>query len=142
MDDGTQSRNDERTPLLGAGAGGTTTGGANGNTAGEYDEFAHLNRQAKSWKRRRWISLIASLFLIAGFVVLLVLSGSKSPESVCPTQEEASPHRDCLGTYRKCDPRRRGQEMSQCHFRGARWESSSADLRMYYFTSLPRTNTS
>ncbi|KAH8198724.1 hypothetical protein TruAng_007088 [Truncatella angustata] len=59
----------ERTPLLGAGAGG-------GNTGAEDDSFAHLNRQVKSWQRRRWISLVVSLFLIVGFVVILILSGN------------------------------------------------------------------
>ncbi|KAK6085991.1 endothelin-converting enzyme [Seiridium cupressi] len=66
MADGIQTQNNERTPLLGAGAGGRND---------ESHDFVHLNRQVKSWKRRRWISLIASLFLIAGFVVILILSG-------------------------------------------------------------------
>jgi endothelin-converting enzyme len=78
MADGAQVRSDERTPLLGTG----TNGGADGHNAAassaEADDFAHLNHQVKSWRRRRWISLIASLFLVIGFVVILVLSGGKS----------------------------------------------------------------
>ncbi|ETS84676.1 hypothetical protein PFICI_02701 [Pestalotiopsis fici W106-1] len=60
--------NTERTPLLGA-------SGADGANGREEDDFAHLNQQIKSRRRRRWISLIASIFLVIGFVVILILSG-------------------------------------------------------------------
>ncbi|KAI4592639.1 hypothetical protein KJ359_010541 [Pestalotiopsis sp. 9143b] len=64
MADSAQPRESERTPLLGAGGGRR-----------EDDDFGHLNHQIQSRRRRRWISLIASIFLVVGFVVILILSG-------------------------------------------------------------------
>ncbi|KAI0137377.1 hypothetical protein BJ170DRAFT_605598 [Xylariales sp. AK1849] len=75
MADTNEHPNDERTPLLRSTS--ETVRGVDGNeesTTGESD-FTHLNRRVRSLKRRRWISFVASLFLIVGFVVILVLSG-------------------------------------------------------------------
>ncbi|KAI0441282.1 peptidase family M13 [Xylaria telfairii] len=72
----------ERTPLL------------HSNTENGEDHPVGDNNEAKSLHRRRWISLIASVFIIAAFVVILILSGvlsrdrKKSPEmdtSICTT---------------------------------------------------------
>jgi hypothetical protein len=78
MAERTQAPGDERTPLL-AGASEPEQGADNqngGHHNGETD-FSQLNQQVNTWKRRRWISFIASGFLIVGFVVILVLSGGQ-----------------------------------------------------------------
>ncbi|ORY64027.1 peptidase family M13 [Pseudomassariella vexata] len=63
---------DERTPLLRR----TSETGRNADRIATPDEdFAHLNRQVKIWRRRRWASFVCSGFLILGFVALLILSG-------------------------------------------------------------------
>ncbi|OTA53412.1 peptidase family M13 [Hypoxylon sp. EC38] len=73
MADRAQLQNDERTPLLH----GTSNNHAdeNGSDAPPEDDFVHLNAQVKTWRRRRWISLIVSVLLIIAFVVILILSG-------------------------------------------------------------------
>lgn len=53
----------ERTPLL------------HSNTENGADHPGGDNNEVKSLHRRRWISLIASIFIIAAFVVILILSG-------------------------------------------------------------------
>ncbi|KAI8624050.1 peptidase family M13 [Xylariaceae sp. FL1651] len=72
------SQGNERTPLLRQ----SITRQADGATEDEIDENAvsggnlsHLKDQSKSWRRRRWISLIASALLLVAFVVILILSG-------------------------------------------------------------------
>ncbi|KAI0378465.1 endothelin-converting enzyme 1 [Hypomontagnella monticulosa] len=73
MVDRSQPSNDERTPLL------RETGGnnvdENGRDVTSEGDFIRLNDQVKTWRRRRWISLVASAFLIIAFVVILILSG-------------------------------------------------------------------
>ncbi|KAI1135264.1 endothelin-converting enzyme 1 [Hypoxylon sp. FL0543] len=73
MADRSQLQNDEQTPLLR----GTSNNHAeeNGTDAVPEEEFVHLNAQVKTWRRRRWISLIVSIILIIAFVVILILSG-------------------------------------------------------------------
>ncbi|KAI1846488.1 hypothetical protein JX266_007385 [Neoarthrinium moseri] len=100
MADGTQNRGDERTPLLGSGAGGRDPG-TEDNTGGEAEDFADLNRQVKSWKRRRWISFVASLFLIyfharkANYTWVtdssFWISGSSSPDDLSPDYQSIDP---------------------------------------------------
>lgn len=34
-----------------------------------------MNHRVKTWRRRRWISFVASIFLLLGFVAILILSG-------------------------------------------------------------------
>ncbi|KAI1460816.1 endothelin-converting enzyme 1 [Annulohypoxylon moriforme] len=68
-----RNRNDERAPLLG-GTGHNRTD-ENGNDAVQEDDLAQLDDQVKTWRRRRWISLFVSAFLIIAFVVILIVSG-------------------------------------------------------------------
>ncbi|KAI1107291.1 endothelin-converting enzyme 1 [Jackrogersella minutella] len=70
MAERTQPPNDERAPLLGGTENNHTD--ENGNDA---TTFASLSAQFKTWRRRRWISLIVSVFLIIAFIVILFLSG-------------------------------------------------------------------
>ncbi|KAL7623935.1 hypothetical protein AAE478_005492 [Parahypoxylon ruwenzoriense] len=65
---------DERTPLLYQ-TNKQALSDENGRDATSEDDFALLQDQVKTWRRRRWISLIASAFLIFAFVVILILSG-------------------------------------------------------------------
>ncbi|KAI1805706.1 endothelin-converting enzyme 1 [Daldinia bambusicola] len=67
-----QPPNGERTPLLRDAVNNHTD--ENGrDTATEED--LDLNDQVKTLRRRRWISLIVSAFLIIAFIVILILSG-------------------------------------------------------------------
>ncbi|OTB04317.1 hypothetical protein M426DRAFT_320912 [Hypoxylon sp. CI-4A] len=66
-------QNDENTPLL-RGTAHNHVHESGGDTPTEQD-FIHLNRQVKTLRRRRWVSLIFSILLIIAFVVILVLSG-------------------------------------------------------------------
>ena len=81
MVDRSQPSNDERTPLL------RETGGnnvdENGRDVTSEGDFVLLNDQVKTWRRRRWISLVASAFLIIAFVVILILSGGKQLALIC-----------------------------------------------------------
>ncbi|KAI1297361.1 peptidase family M13 [Xylaria venustula] len=87
-----EARENERTPLLRHAAGETEGESARNSTEDEdLDQFAE---EAKTLRRRRWISLVASVFLIIVFVVILILSGvlsrsrKKSPKmdtSICMT---------------------------------------------------------
>lgn len=69
MADHSQLPGDERTPLL------RDTINNDRDENGENDD--HLNHQVRIWRLRRWISLIASAFLIVVFIVILILSGGK-----------------------------------------------------------------
>ncbi|KAJ2990571.1 hypothetical protein NUW58_g2883 [Xylaria curta] len=81
-----RDQRDERTPLLNKSHAHSTpeTGG---------DDVADIADASKPFRQRRWISLIASIFLITAFVVILILSGvlqryRKKPQmdaSVCTT---------------------------------------------------------
>lgn len=74
-----QAPSDERTPLIAdSGQPERSANGQNGRHGNGDEDFSQLNQQVRSWKRRRWISFIASGFLIVGFVVILVLSGGQS----------------------------------------------------------------
>ena len=72
---------DERTPLLRDTNKPHNNGAAVGNTGdGATDETedansGELGEEVATLRRRRWISLIASIFLIVLFVVILILSG-------------------------------------------------------------------
>ncbi|KAI1366072.1 peptidase family M13 [Xylaria arbuscula] len=74
-------REDERTPLLrdtnkphNNSAAVDNTGDGVTNDA-EDANFGQLDEEVASLRRRRWISLIASIFLIIVFIVILILSG-------------------------------------------------------------------
>ncbi|KAI1388799.1 endothelin-converting enzyme 1 [Hypoxylon trugodes] len=67
-----QLLNDEQTPLL---RGASNNHDQRGRDVTAEGDFVHLNYQVKTWRRRRWISLIVSVLLILAFVVILVLSG-------------------------------------------------------------------
>lgn len=73
MANGSQPPNDERTPLLDS----NNHVDENGREGTPEEDFVHLNDQVKTWRRRRWISLIVSAFLILAFIVILILSGGK-----------------------------------------------------------------
>ncbi|KAI1344016.1 endothelin-converting enzyme 1 [Xylariaceae sp. FL0016] len=91
----TRVASNERTPLLHNPAVDDNGNGSDDRMRdGSSDEdFTRLNRQIKTWRRRRWISLIVSAFLIVAFVVILILSGvlsrkgrkSKMNTSTCTT---------------------------------------------------------
>ncbi|KAI1376163.1 endothelin-converting enzyme 1 [Hypoxylon crocopeplum] len=68
-----QLSNNERTPLLGDISNNSID--ENGRDATTEDDFAHLNNQFKTWRRRRWVSLVVSIVLILAFVIILILSG-------------------------------------------------------------------
>ncbi|KAI0025704.1 endothelin-converting enzyme 1 [Xylariomycetidae sp. FL0641] len=77
-----QPSGDERTPLLHQSSGeGHVQGddriepGAEGDDATSADDFSNLNTQVKTWRRRRWISLFVSVFVIVAFIVILIVSG-------------------------------------------------------------------
>ncbi|KAI8964961.1 endothelin-converting enzyme 1 [Daldinia sp. FL1419] len=75
MADRSQLSNSERAPLLRDASGnGNRVDVAVGNATTEED-LALLNDQVKTWRRRRWISLVVSVFLIIAFIVILILSG-------------------------------------------------------------------
>ncbi|KAI0401376.1 peptidase family M13 [Xylaria palmicola] len=65
-----QSAGDERTPLL-----PTNTPQTDATAESEEDDVGHIADEVKTLRRRRWISLIASVLLIAAFVVILILGG-------------------------------------------------------------------
>lgn len=75
MADRAQLQNHERTPLLHGSS--NDHADENGSDAPPEDDFVHLNAQVKTLRRRRWISLVVSVFLIIAFVVILILSGGK-----------------------------------------------------------------
>ncbi|KAI1187961.1 peptidase family M13 [Nemania serpens] len=80
-----EDRNDERAPLLhrtdkhqtDAATESSRGDPGDDDAAGAANEgnLGHLNGVVASLRRRRWISLIASILLIAAFVVILILSG-------------------------------------------------------------------
>ncbi|KAI0395968.1 peptidase family M13 [Xylariaceae sp. FL0594] len=77
---GEEGRGDERTPLLGQTSKPqvAATSGTNGTDEGEVPsdgDFEQINDHLKSLRRRRWISLVASILLIIAFVTLLILGG-------------------------------------------------------------------
>ena len=49
----------------------------NGRNAATEDDLDQLSSQFKTWRRRRWVSLIVSAFLIVAFIAILILSGRK-----------------------------------------------------------------
>lgn len=59
-------RAEERTPLL-----------RPSDSPGDNGGLSHINHRVKTWRRRRWISFAASIFLLLGFVAILILSGGK-----------------------------------------------------------------
>ncbi|KAI0161414.1 peptidase family M13 [Xylariaceae sp. FL1272] len=78
---------DERTPLLRHGGDGNTDSVAD-PAAGEED-FVRVQNQVKTWRRRRWISLVASALLIVAFLVILILSGVFSRKKKHPTAKSS-----------------------------------------------------
>ncbi|KAH8162956.1 hypothetical protein CIB48_g5296 [Xylaria polymorpha] len=68
----------ERTPLL------------HSNTENGADHPGGDNNEVKSLHRRRWISLIASIFIIAAFVVILILSGVLPRDRKKPPEMDSS----------------------------------------------------
>ncbi|KAF3070925.1 Endothelin-converting enzyme 1 [Daldinia childiae] len=68
-----QRPNGERTPLLRDAASNHVD--ESGRDATTEEDLALLNDQVKTWRRRRWVSLIVSAFLIVAFIVILILSG-------------------------------------------------------------------
>ncbi|CAJ2511492.1 Uu.00g071170.m01.CDS01 [Anthostomella pinea] len=90
-----QASSYERTPLLrGTSNDGQSDGnGRDGRNPAGNEDFGYLNRQLVSLRRRRWITLFASIFLIVVLVVTLILSGvlsrrkgkPKMNSSICMT---------------------------------------------------------
>ncbi|KAI3341518.1 peptidase family M13 [Ustulina deusta] len=92
-------RENERTPLLRQANkpqadAAVETEGDGATYVAEDESLGQLTAEVRSLRRRRWISLIASVFLIIVFVVILILSGvlsrgrKKSPKmdtSICTT---------------------------------------------------------
>lgn len=73
-------RENERTPLLRQANkpqadAAVETEGDGATYVAEDESFGQLTAEVRSLRRRRWISLIASVFLIIVFVVILILSG-------------------------------------------------------------------
>ncbi|KAI0096493.1 endothelin-converting enzyme 1 [Daldinia grandis] len=73
MADRGQRPNGERTPLLRDATNNRVD--ESGRDATTEDDLALLNDQVKTWRRRRWISLVVSAFLIVAFIVILIISG-------------------------------------------------------------------
>ncbi|KAI1328615.1 peptidase family M13 [Xylariaceae sp. FL0255] len=65
-----QARGDETTPLLRG-----NDPGRDEDLAPPGEDLSDAQDRIKTWRRRRWISLIASALLIIAFVVVLILSG-------------------------------------------------------------------
>jgi endothelin-converting enzyme len=75
-------RDNETTPLLGQTSKpqADATPGPNREDDGDRsssDSFEQINDYVKTLRRRRWISLVASIFLIVAFIVVLILSGGE-----------------------------------------------------------------
>ncbi|KAI0013339.1 endothelin-converting enzyme 1 [Xylariaceae sp. FL0662B] len=84
---------DERTPLLGGTCTSTSELGQDNSSRNGHDD-ASVDQQVITWRRRRWISLIVSTFLIIAFVAIFILFGvlsrvqkkpSKMASSICLT---------------------------------------------------------
>ncbi|OTB16113.1 hypothetical protein K445DRAFT_317105 [Daldinia sp. EC12] len=73
MADRRQPQNGEQTPLLRDATDNHID--ENGRDTTTEEDLALLNDQVKTLRRRRWISLIVSAFLIVAFIVILILSG-------------------------------------------------------------------
>ncbi|XXG97102.1 hypothetical protein Hte_003397 [Hypoxylon texense] len=68
MADQIQLPNNERTPLLRGASNNHAYENGRDATPEPEEDFVHFNDQVKTWRRRRWISLVASAFLIVAFV--------------------------------------------------------------------------
>ncbi|KAI2631977.1 endothelin-converting enzyme 1 [Hypoxylon sp. NC1633] len=73
MADRGKPSSDERTPLLRSTSDNHID--EDGRDVPTEEDFIHLDNQFKTWRRRRWISLIVSAFLILAFIVILIISG-------------------------------------------------------------------
>jgi len=77
-----EGRDNERTPLIGQTnkplADATPGPNREDDEDAPSDEtFEQINDYVKTLRRRRWISLVASIFLIVAFILVLVLSGGE-----------------------------------------------------------------
>ncbi|KAK8086984.1 hypothetical protein PG994_001958 [Apiospora phragmitis] len=85
---------DEAAPLLGRRC------EAQDQEAGASGDSIQTDQQVKTWRRRRWVSLVASMILLVAFVAILILSGAKLSPNY--TTIDACTHFDelaCGGFY-------------------------------------------
>ncbi|KAI0974825.1 peptidase family M13 [Xylaria arbuscula] len=83
-----EARENERSPLLHHAAGETE--GESVRNVTEDESVGYFTGDIRSLHRRRWISLIASVFLIIVFVVILILSGVLSRSRKKPPKMDTS----------------------------------------------------
>ncbi|KAI0853671.1 endothelin-converting enzyme 1 [Daldinia vernicosa] len=77
----------ERTPLLDATNNRVDESNRDATT---QEDLALLNNLARTWRRRRWVSLVVSAFLIVAFIVILILSGLLSRARRKPSMNSSS----------------------------------------------------
>ncbi|KAK8133962.1 peptidase family M13 [Apiospora sp. TS-2023a] len=61
---------DETTPLVGG-----RRGTQDPEAVASSEDSIQTEQQVKTWRRRRWVSFVASISLLIAFVVILILSG-------------------------------------------------------------------
>ncbi|KAK8077458.1 peptidase family M13 [Apiospora saccharicola] len=69
----TETRN-EATPLIGG-----RHGTQDPEAVASSEDCIQTEQQVKTWRRRRWVSLVASISLLIAFVVILILGGGLFP---------------------------------------------------------------